>query len=122
MKNIKCFNIDCSENWESKQKKIINKTNDCECELNNCLSCSNLELDINKKICTKCPQNFYLLDNDTQNYNEYKNCYTNMTGYYLTNDSCYYTCEECETEGNNIFHNCLSCDKNYSYEIILNNN
>ena len=126
MKNIKCFNIDCSENWESKQKKIINKTNDCECELNNCLSCSNLESDINKKICTKCPQNFYLLDNDTQNYNEYKNCYTNMTGYYLANDSfykkCYYTCEECETEGNNIFHNCLSCDKNYSYEIILNNN
>ena len=32
----KCFNLDCSENWISSKRKIIdNKINDCQCELNN---------------------------------------------------------------------------------------
>ena len=39
LKQKKCYNIDCSDNWKSKQKKIIPAVNSCECELNNCLSC-----------------------------------------------------------------------------------
>ena len=108
-------------------KKVINTTHfECECELNNCLSCSNLDLDINKKICTNCPNNFYLLDNDTLNYNYYKNCYTNLKGYYLTNSlfykKCFYTCETCESGGNYFFHNCIKCNENYTHEILLSNN
>ena len=34
---------------------------------------------------------------------------------------CYYTCESCEIEGNNINHNCLKCNSNYSFEIYKNN-
>ena len=127
IKNLKCHNIECSDDWFLYQKKIINTTHfECECELNNCLSCSNLDLDINKKICTNCPNNFYLLDNDTLNYNYYKNCYTNLKGYYLTNSlfykKCFYTCETCESGGNYFFHNCIKCNENYTHEILLSNN
>ena len=34
---------------------------------------------------------------------------------------CYYTCKECNKNGNNTMHNCLKCNDNYLYEIIKNN-
>jgi surface protein len=52
IKKINCYNIDCSDDWKTKQKKIINESiNDCNCELNNCLSCP--KLDLNKTLCSK---------------------------------------------------------------------
>ena len=94
--------------------------------MNNCLSCQNLDLDSNKKICSKCKDDFYPLENDLLKIGEYINCYKEPKGYYLDkNDSlykkCYYTCEECNKKGEELIHNCLICDKNYSFEIRYNN-
>ena len=63
IKQIKCSNIDCSDNWESKQKKEISNVNGCECELDNCLSCPLLEYS-NMKICTQCNKNYFLIENN----------------------------------------------------------
>ena len=32
-----------------------------------------------------------------------------------------YSCETCEIEGNNITHNCLTCQSNYPFKIKINN-
>ena len=34
---------------------------------------------------------------------------------------CFDTCKECKINGNNITHNCIKCNDNYSYEIKINN-
>ena len=54
------------------------------------------------------------------------NCYQDIKGYYLDrNDSifkkCYYTCETCEIIGNNITHNCLSCNINFPFNMTYGN-
>ena len=127
LKDKKCYNIDCSDNWKSKQKKIINSVNGCECELNNCLSCSNLILGENKRICTTCPEHFYPLENSPQYHgSDYFECYKNPVGYYLDTHAfvykkCFDTCESCEIIGNHTTHNCLTCNNNFPVEINYNN-
>ena len=121
----KCYKIYCSDDWNSKQQKKINSVNNCECELDNCLSCPSN--DSNKKVCTQCSKGFYQIENDNSNENSYFNCYQTLKGYYLDKNvslfkKCYYTCETCEIKGDNINHNCLTCNLNYSYEIKINNN
>ena len=34
---------------------------------------------------------------------------------------CYYTCETCDIKGNDIIHNCLSCNANYSVNFTFDN-
>ena len=126
IKSKKCFNNDCSEDWKSKQRKVIDKINNCECELNDCLSCANLDLGLNKKICTKCSNNYYPKENENQIEGKYFNCYNALEGYYLDKtDSiykkCYHSCETCEINGDNINHNCLICNGDYSFKYNLNN-
>ena len=125
LKQKKCYDIDCSNDWKSKQKKIITAVNGCECELDNCLSCP--PLDKNKKLCSTCPINFYKMENDNFKIQNYFNCYKEPKGYYLDeNDSlykkCYDTCEACNIKGNNMTHNCLECNNNFSFAININNN
>ena len=120
----KCYNIDCSEDWKSKQKKLIDEINGCGCELENCLSFSSDEPNIN--ICTQCKSDFYPIENDQSNFGGYIRCYREARGYYLDNEShlykkCYYTCETCEISGNDKEHNCLICKNEYQFEINFNN-
>ena len=80
---------------------------------------------MNKNLCTKCNNNYYEIENDPSNIEEYINCYKKIKGYYLDkNDSlfkkCYGACEICEIKGNNIIHNCLTCNTNCSIEININ--
>jgi len=122
--NKKCYTIDCTDDWKSKQKKIINSFNGCECELNNCLACPTI--DSNKKICTQCNNNFYPIENEYLIDGKYINCYKNLKGYYLDKNDrlykkCYYRCETCEAKGDNITHNCLACNTNFSFSINVNN-
>ena len=69
----------------------------CKCELEKCFTCPKVAFD--KKLCSKCNNNFYQMENDPQNIGEYFNCYNETPkGYYLDkNDSlfkkCYYSCE-----------------------------
>ena len=96
----------------------------CKCELEKCLICPPEAL--NKSLCIKCNKDYYQIENDSSNIEKYINCYKEPKGYYLDkNDSlykkCYYTCEECEIKGDNITHNCLECNSNFSVKINFNN-
>ena len=162
IKDKKCYNIDCKNNWKSGQKKIIQGSNicidncqnneqykyeyngkcyetcsngyilddsnentyKCKCELEKCLTCPQEAL--NNKLCSKCNDNYYEMENDTSNIGEYINCYKEIKGYYLDKNDylfkkCYNSCETCEIKGDNITHNCLKCNINYSNEININN-
>ena len=115
-----CF-IDCSDDWEIK-KEMIDYADDCQCNLDNCLSCPSFN-DTNKRLCTQCNNDFYPIENEPLNIGGYINCYKEpIKGYYLDNISsifkkCFYTCETCEIGGDNITHNCLNCSEEYKYEL-----
>ena len=125
--NKNCFIIDCSKDWKSKQKKIINSNNECieSCSGNKqykyeyngkCYKkCPNgvlngnkckCELDnclscpqvaLNKGLCTECNTNYYPIENDSFNLGEYINCYKQPEGYYL-DTNLYKKCyETCKT-------------------------
>ena len=78
----------------------------------------------NKYISKKCGNNFYQVYSDTQNNNSYINCYKIDDGFFLDMSeqyplpkACYFTCSKCDKEGNETYHNCLECNKNYQKEI-----
>ena len=163
IESIICYTIDCSNDWKSKQKKIINvsqnctkscdmtdqykyeyngkclescpngylyddnnnKLNICKCELDKCLTCSQVAL--NKNLCTKCNINYYPKENDPLNLGDYFNCYNETEeGYYLDIKNkiyrkCYYTCKTCNKGGNKITHNCFECKHEFSLDINFNN-
>ena len=125
LKKKSCLNMDCSTDWESKQKKIISpKINGCGCELNSCLSCSSS--DENIILCKECKTSYYKKENDNSNIEGYFYCYKDPKGYYLDNNDllykkCYDTCETCKIKGDIINHNCLECNETYSFEISINN-
>ena len=133
-----CYIIDCSDDWEINQEKvygtgqcidncekgIIDDSNQCKYELDKCLTCPDIAL--SKGLCTKCNDYYYKMENDPSNIGEYINCYKELKEYYLDKDDlllkkCYETCESCEIKGNNITHNCLKCNKDYSFGINFNN-
>ena len=120
-----CYTNYCSENWKSKQKKIINPDIDgCKCEFKNCLSC--LNSDSTKKKCTNCNDNFYKIEDDPIKFGNYFYCYKEPIGYYLDSyDSlykkCYHTCNTCKKNGDDIFHNCLTCNSEFQFEIKIDN-
>ena len=155
IETIPCYTLDCSDDWKSKQKKIVNDSlciencnniekykyeynlkcsekcpngllynNKCKCELEQCLTCPSVAL--NKGLCTQCNIDYYPIENDPLNLDEYINCYNKPKGYYLDKDNyiykkCYYSCDTCEKEGDKINHNCLQCNSNYSFIINVNN-
>ena len=127
--------IDITFKYEYKGKYYVNCLNgnlisntdiqSCQCDTENCLTCPNEPLV--EDLCLECNNNYYPIENDNYTHIEgYVKCHKDPIGYYLDkNESiykkCYYTCKECEKMGNNITHNCLICDDNYSYNISKNN-
>ena len=95
------------------------------------------------------PQSFaynIIYDNNIQDYNyvNYRNCSNHMKCYnisisedeqtiipslptennnliYTTHINCYYTCNPCEEEGNDLNHNCLECNIHFPFSIEKNN-
>ena len=114
----------CVENCPNGDYFDDNNINKCKCELEKCLSCPPVAL--KNHLCSECNNSYYPMENDESNIGEYINCYKEPKGYYLDkNDSlykkCYNSCETCEIEGNNITHNCLTCQFNFSIYININN-
>ena len=79
--------------------------------------------------CSVCNNNYnyYQKEDDYSNNNDYINCYKYIKGYYLDKEDflfkkCYFTCEECEINGNHTNHNCLKCNSNYSFALNLTKN
>ena len=96
--------------------------NECKCELEECLICPKAAL--NKELCTECNIHYYPKENDSLNLGEYIKCYKELEGYYLDINlykKCYYTCKSCNISGNNINHNCIECNDNYTFELKHNN-
>ena len=62
MTSIKCPVIDCSSNWKSKQKKIINDTNEC---IESCENSTQYSYEYNGKCYGNCPNG--LLNDDDGN-------------------------------------------------------
>ena len=60
--NINCLNIDCSNDWKSKQKKIINNTNEC---IESCDKSEQYQFDYNGKCYENCVNG--ILKNDNNN-------------------------------------------------------
>ena len=105
---IKCYTIDCSYDWKSKQKKIINETKVCidSCVNNtqyvyesngrcykNCLNGiarDNIckceleqclicsEVALKNGLCNECNKNYYPKENDLLNIGDYINCYKEL--------------------------------------------
>ena len=97
---------------------VIDENNNtiCKCEKEPCLICSPIY--INSNLCLKCNYDYYPIEDDPLNVGEYINCYKNPKGYYLDKTNriykkCYYTCETCEMEGNDMNNNCITCKENY---------
>ena len=107
---------------------LIDENNNaiCKCALEKCLSCS-IEA-LNNSLCSRCNYDFYPIENDPSNIGQYINCYKGpLKGFYLDKNEkifkkCYYTCETCEIEGNNITHNCLECNEDFHFNISFANN
>ena len=97
----------------------------CKCELEKCLTCPTVAL--SKKLCTKCNDKYYQMENDPSNIGEYFNCYNETPkGYYfdiniLLYKKCYESCQTCEIKGNNVYHNCLKCNNEFYFELNINN-
>jgi len=106
---------------EIQTKKIINKTNNCECQLDNCLSCPSIKY-TNIKVCTQCNNNSYFQKENNISNNGYIYCFQDPKGYYLDDveliyKKCYITCDKCTKKGDNINHYCLECNNYYSNKI-----
>ena len=102
---------------------IINNTiNICKCELKECLECPPQALKNN--LCSKCNYEYYPIEGDPNNIGGYIKCYKDPKGYFLEENiykKCYHTCDLCAKKGNYTFHNCLKCNFNYTFEIMINN-
>ena len=87
------------------------------------MTCTNIVL--RKNLCTKCNINYYPKENDPLNVGEYINCYNQpQEGYYFDGSmfkNCYFTCKKCEGEGNELIHNCIECNENFSLGIKKDN-
>ena len=78
-------------------------------------------------LCISCSNSFAPKYNDPLNKNNFTQCYKEPKGCYLDIEDnlykeCYHSCETCDEKGNDINHNCLTCNINYNYELNMMNN
>ena len=123
IRNYKCFSIDPTDNPSLNKKEMINLTEKCKYSCNNTYEYiyENNNKCYNDCYCISCKDNYYPKEDEPKFENLYFNCYQNPEGYYLDiafYKLCYKTCKTCEMEGNNINHNCLTCNNNFPIEII----
>ena len=98
----------------------------CKCFDERCLTCT--EPSIRKGLCTQCNDGYYRKVED-KNKPEFE-CFKTLEKYYLGKinkyDSqsyffkCYSSCQTCDREGNNLFHNCLTCNNDNIFALRKN--
>ena len=100
-------------------KLDLNKCNDI-IKNNEIAKCSTFSIEsIKQDSCLSCAETYYPI----YGHKDIFKCYQNLEGYYLDNNQhfkkCYESCETCETEGNQNTHNCIKCNKQNIYELII---
>ena len=127
IRNKKCSSIDPTDNPALNKKEMIYLNEKCKYSCNGTYEYiyENNNKCYDYCYCIFCNDNYYPIEHEPKFENLYFNCYQNPEGYYLDYSlykKCYKTCKTCEIEGNNINHNCLTCNSNFPFEIINNNN
>ena len=90
----------------------------CKCSSNiKCKACN--DESIGYDLCISCNDDYYPKENDSSNNLSYINCYNNLEGYYLDNNTiykkCYSTCKSCNEKGDETNNNCIECIDNYIF-------
>ena len=112
--NGKCYNNDLNG--------FLNIENKCDCNSSDCIFCS--KVTSTKDLCDKCNSDYYQIENDIFIIGGHINCYKEPKGYYLDKNyslykKCYNIHETCVIKGDFINHNCLLCNSNFSFIIII---
>ena len=89
----------------------------CKCEIEECKECTDESL--KEGLCITCYDGYYPKINDNYNYTK---CYKDPPKYYLDEGKkiykpCYPSCETCNGEGNDYFHNCIICESNHTFTL-----
>ena len=98
----------------------------CRCFTNECKDCT--EESLEEGSCLECNDGYFPKLNATPNSNNFTKCYKDPPKYYFDNGNkiykpCYPSCEKCNGDGNDNFHNCLICDSNKIFAVkYLNKN
>ena len=113
----KCFNI-CEHGFytDSGIKK-------CKCEVKECAECTEESVELG--LCSSCADDYYPKADEIIFKDGFRKCYKDPANYYLDKENniyekCYYSCESCYGKGNDEYHNCITCDTNYSIVIPRN--
>ena len=90
----------------------------CKCLSNiKCKICN--DESIGYDLCISCNDGYYPKENDSSNILSYINCYNNLEGYYLYNNTiykkCYSNCKKCNEKGDEANNNCIECIDNYKF-------
>jgi len=89
----------------------------CTCSSNiKCKECSKESLEDN--LCISCNNEGGFYNKFIDNYFEFKNCYKNVTGYYILDNefySCFIMCLSCSKGGDDYAHNCEECLSDYTF-------
>ena len=98
-------------------------TRKCKCPIEECKECDDESLQ--KGLCKSCYNDYY--PKFSENYGNYSKCYKNPPRYYLDRRNqiympCYPSCESCNSEGNDHFHHCTTCNSNYTVKLDDRNN
>ena len=134
----KCFELCPSNKFEYKNTCLTNCPNDTYkiyIDRNICINSTTIYSNCGKEKCSTCciesinldlcvtcneKENYYPKLNDPNNKGSYIDCYKNLEKYYVNvniYEPCYESCQTCEKRNENKFHNCKTCDPNYTYII-----
>ena len=94
----------------------------CNDNKNEIAKCSNYTIEsLLQDLCITCIYSYHPKYEDNNNQNSFIKCYKNPEGYFLDKDNyykkCYSNCQNCTQQGNNENHNCVSCKKEFPYEL-----
>jgi len=134
----KCFELCPSNKSEYKNTCLTNCPNDTYkiyIDRNICINSTTIYSNCGKEKCSTCciesidldlcvtcneKENYYPKLNDPNNKGSYIDCHKNLEKYYVNEniyEPCYESCQTCEKRNENKFHNCKTCDPNYTYII-----
>ena len=92
----------------------------CKCTNNiSCYFCNYESIQNNQCVSCNFEDGYYPKSNDNNNIYPFFNCYKNLEGYYLNNQTyepCFSTCKYCSGFGNEINNKCIECISTHEFK------